>query len=391
MKKLLTLSFFLCSTILFSQMKYKKGHIIKKNGEKTNVLIKYQNKDHVPDFFNYKISKSDAKQEISIKEIKEIEIYNIAKYRTITADVDISGTKEIKLAPKDFFAEIIVEGKANLYYFKNKTETHFIYSVDNKPNKELIKKSFKKGELTGFNNDYIKKLVVDVNCNNMDIQSVKLKKEDLKNHFINYNECNNQPSKYIEKEQKTKFNVNIIGGINNSSLELDFSNYNSPTVDNYFDYGSKTTLTFGAEIEVIFPINNYKYSFISGLYYRSFEGETLNSQTSDPTSIKYNSIEIAVGARHYMYLNQNSKLFIDASGYVNLVNDNNITLKATGTQVDINSDFKTPLRLGLGLGYKYKKYGIAFKWFAPHNITNNYNVLTTSFKNTSLILSYNIL
>lgn len=75
----------------------------------------------------------------------------------------------------------------------------------------------------------------------------------------------------------------------------------------------------------------------------------MRADASVPAAIPYRTLEIALGAAHYMCLNDTSKLFINTA-YVLALNEN--------SRIDYEENFSLPLRnsgdLAFGIGYEFK-------------------------------------
>ena len=94
-------------------------------------------------------------------------------------------------------------------------------------------------------------------------------------------------------------------GVKNSSLEIE----NSLSHLRDTNFGTKLGFSVGIEAEFILPFNNNKWALLIEPTYQYFNTK---KETPDLTSeINYSSIEIPIGVRHYMFINQKSKIFIN--------------------------------------------------------------------------------
>jgi hypothetical protein len=106
--------------------------------------------------------------------------------------------------------------------------------------------------------------------------------------------------------------------------------------------------------------------------------------------VDYKSIEIPVGFRHYLFLKNKSKLFINAS-YIFDLSSNSIIEFNREDGSNINSlEIKTKNNLAFGFGYNYKKYSLELRVQTPRNVLSNYIYWSSDYKTLSLILGYNI-
>lgn len=97
--------------------------------------------------------------------------------------------------------------------------------------------------------------------------------------------------------------------------------------------------------------------------------------------IKYSSIELPLVVRHYFYLKNATKLFIN-----------------TGINFDFPISFtdeittaKSSPNFLLGFGYSFKeKYNIEVRYYTPKKILSEFNKEYTNFNNISLKFSYKL-
>lgn len=185
------------------------------------------------------------------------------------------------------------------------------------------------------------------------------------NFFVDYNSCNNQEYINFEKKQKKDlFNLTLRPRLNMSSV----SNYINTYIENQLGFG------FGLEAEFIFSFNKNKWSFIIEPTYQSFTKEFERN-----VIVNYRSIEFHVGLRHYLFLNDNSKIFINASPIYDFsLNDSKIN----------SEKIKTAFNMALGLGFKYNnKYSIELRHQTPRRFASNF---VAEYKTLSIIFGYSL-
>ena len=106
----------------------------------------------------------------------------------------------------------------------------------------------------------------------------------------------------------------------------------------------------------LLPINRNKWAILiePSLQYLKSSNTVDNSEREK----EFNSVELLFGVRHYLFLNNNSKIFIDGSVIFEIT-------KPTLIEYIESSDLRshTATNVGLGLGYKYlEKYSIQFRY-----------------------------
>lgn len=394
MKKLTLLIAFIFTHLLFSQSTFEKGYFIMSNGEKVDCLIKNKELNSSPEIIKYKLSKEDDVNTIETSKISEFTIYDLVKFKSINSKMDNSDTNDINLVPKTIFAQIIVEGEATLYSYRDNDGLHYFYNVGNSEINELIQKEYIENGITKYNNDYLVKLNTDVRCTETtDFTRVKLNEKELKKYFINYNSCKNSELKFVKASNKIKLGLNVFAGINSSRLTLNKVIPNQFLDDLKFE--NKISPTFGIEGEAYLPINNYKFSIISGVTYRSYDSSIKSEDADENFEIQYTSLELNLGVRHYMYLNEKSKLFVEANVVKDfLINEKSVLefdpvsgIQNTG---DADNILNPEANISFGFGYIYNNFGIKFKYFTSREMFTPV-VYASKFDNIALHLTYKVL
>ena len=374
---------FLLTTILtfnsYSQISFERGYYIDNNNQKINCLIKNLDWENNPTKFKYKLTENSELNEKTIKSIKEFGIHNTSKYVRSSVKIDRSSNKvdeldnerKAKFQQEVLFLKVLVEGKANLYSYDEKSlnSTRYFYSIVTSNIEQLVFKKYMTYEFKiGTNNRFRNQLWNNLKCSDIKknrVQKLKYRKSDLIDFFVAYNSCNNQ--EYInfeEKQKKDLFNLTLRPRLNISSL----SNYRNTNIENQQSFG------FGLEAEFIFPFNKNKWSFIMEPTYQRFEKESEGN-----VIINYSSIEFHVGIRHYFFLNDNSKIFINVSPIYDF----------SLSDSQINSErVKTAFNMALGLGYKYKdRYSIELRYQTPRRFDSSF---ANEYKTSSIIFGYSL-
>ena len=381
-------------TSTFAQASFKQGYFIKNNGDKTVCFIKNLDWATSPEVLRYKLSDSGEIQNIKTTKILEFSIDNAIKFKQIETKIDISKNESINLAQQSIFAQVLVEGKATLYYFQNSEGRHYFYSVNNQDIKELIQKEYIENSLVKYNNDYLLKINEDLKCNPTDdFIRIDLKEKVLKKFFVDYNLCKNSESTFVKQNYKIKLGLTVFAGVNSSSLDFERVIVNE-FIDDELSFDQKISPTFGIEGEVLLPLNNYKYSLISGLTYRSYKSTAQSEDSNEEYEVDYSSIELNLGARHYMYLNPDSKLFLEASVVIDFLLNGNSKLEFdpfSGIHGGESDDALSPKsNISFGLGYNYKKFGIRLKYFTSRKMFTP-QVFDSNYKNIAVHLLYKVL
>ncbi len=393
-KHLLLILISILSLNIYSQIYFEQGYYINNSGQKINCQIKNIDWKNNPVEFEYKLSANSESKTATIKSVKEFGIDNISKYIRSSVYIDRSSENinELNYDRKPTFKEetlflkVLIEGKANLYKYEDGNLTRYFYNKENFSIEQLVYKSYKtENNKIGKNYKFKNQLWNDLKCSTLKIdmaKSLEYKKNDLINYFVKYNECNNVAYKnYEEKQHRDLFNLNLRPGFNISTLSIQNSISNSRDTD----FGSELAFRFGIEAEFIMPFNKNKWALIIEPTYQYFKSETEISTQN--VEVDYKSIELPLGIRHYLFLNENSKFFVNGSFVFDLINNNSIINFESGTNLEI----KTRTNLAFGLGYKYNdRYSLELRYQTSREVLSDFLFWSSDYQTFSVIFGYSI-
>jgi hypothetical protein len=391
------LSFILISILssnIYSQISFEQGYYIDNSGQKINCQIKNIDWDSNPTEFEYRLSIDDESKTATIKSAKGFGIDNISKYIRSTLDIDRSAENINNLSydrkpifkEETLFLKVLVEGKANLYEYKDGNLTRYFYNKESSSIEQLVYKSYKtENNKIGKNNRFKNQLWNDLKCSSFKINmanNLKYQKNELIDYFAKYNECNNGAYiNYEEKQKKDLFNLSFRPGVNISTLSIQNSVSNSRNTD----FGSELAFRFGIEAEFIMPFNKNKLALIIEPTYQYFNSE--KEITNQNVKAEYTSIELPIGVRHYFFLNKNSKFFINGSFIIDLSSDNSKINFESGTDLEI----KTRNNLAFGLGYKHNdRYSLELRYQTSREILSDFVAWNSDYQTFSVIFGYSI-
>ena len=403
-KQLLLLLTVIFSLSGYSQISFEKGYYINNTEQKIDCLIKNIDWNNNPTHFEYKLSENSESINADIKFVKEFGIYNNSKYirRTVKIDRSSKNINNLSSDVNPFFLEevlflkVLIEGKSNLYLYKNDELQRFFYTKDNATIEQLVYKKYLDADNeVRTNNLFKQQLWIDLKCPTIGVNKVEhleYKKSSLINFFIEYNTCDNLDFiNYERKEKKDLFNLTFRMHLNNSSLSLQNSSSNFNT-----DFGNESSLGFGVEAEYILPFNKNKWSLSLEPTFQYFKSENTTNVSNVSGgkligTVDYSSIELPISIRHYFFLNQNSKIFINASLIYDFSSKSSIEFKrANNTNYD-SLEIKTGNNFGFGMGYKFKgKYSLEMRYQTSRNILGDYVYWNSDYSKLSLILGYSL-
>ena len=419
-KQLIFILIFFISLNICSQISFEKGYYIDNDDSLIECYIKNKDWSINPTEFLAKHSIDSEPTTLNIHTVKEFGIYNESKYIRSTINIDKSSHAEDNFSTKrepiyeeeTLFLKVILEGRANLYYYKGSDYYRYFYSIDSSKIVQLIYKPYKvpmtSNSLSSYgdrgvtvsshinkNEDYKNQLLIDLTCQNISsarIQKTHYYRRDLMKIFNLYNQCNDENYKEVEV-RKNPIHITLRPGRNKSSIYIVNAVY-SVEDDAYYKYTysfeNEINYSIGIEAEFILPGNKQKWSVIVEPTYQSLvleNGFYSYIYSGYSAKLEYKSIEMPIGFRHYFYLSPKSKIFINA---VYLLDLGHYTI----TENDLNTSTKIKSYLNnfaFGFGYKYNdRLGIELR-FKSKNSTWDVNPdWVFKHKSVSLMLGYTI-
>jgi len=410
MKKFCLSLFLSLNTInSYSQIIFEKGYFIDNENQRTICLIKNVDWRNNPTSFEYKMSENSDVQTANIQSTQEFRIDNFSKFVRSKVSIDrssgsiknLSDEREPVFEEATVFLKVLVEGEANLYEYIDGNLIRYFYSTQNSDIHQLVYKRYKaEGNSIGYNNKFRQQIWQNLKCKNFSIKKMEMldyTKNDLKRIFTTYSNCTNTVVEDFEPNQKRDFfNLTIRPRLNSSSLSIENSVSSSKAVD----FGNEIGFGVGVEAEFILPFNKDKWSVFVEPTYQSF-----NSTYSKPIrtgslgvssqEVNYTSIELPIGVRHYFFLNDLSKFFLNAAVIFDFNANSSINYSSTydsslASQYSLEIDSRN--NFGFGVGYKYKdKYSIEMRYQTSREILGSYSFYSSDYNTISVILGYSFL
>lgn len=401
---------FLALTLLFtfncySQIVFKSGYLINENNQKIECLIETTDSKNTPANLRYKLSNDQAVINAESKNIKEFGIIGQNKFinsvvktdRSSKNSQDVRTDKNPTFTEEKIFIQVLMEGKASLFLFDDKTGSRFFYKIDDSEIKQLIyKTSVANDDRVVKNNYFREQLYLDLKCDAIqqrEYENLNYTKNELVRFFTKYNKCNNSNFEILEvKEKKDLFNLTARPRYNISNLSVSSS---LPEGTN-FDFDNKSSFSLGIEAEYFLPFKKDRWSLILEPNYQYYKADQ-TIQTSKIfggfliAKVDYKSIELPIGVRNYFFINDRFKLFVNASIIMDISSGSSINMTRDDGSEVVNLDIKSGVNFGFGLGCKFKdKFSLELRYQTPREILSNSLAWNSSFKTTSILLGYSI-
>ena len=387
---------FIISFHAFSQITFEKGYYVNNSGLKIECFIKNIDWKNNPTDFEFKLTENSDSGRINIKSVKEFGIYNFSKFVRETVEIDRSSedvnnlgyNRTPEFVTEQLFLKVLIEGKANLYIFDDGKSYKYFYNVENSDIEQLVHKKYKITETKIVTNTQFKQqLWNSLKCSSIEINEIDkidYRRNDLVDLFVEYNECNSSNFINHEENQKTDlFNVTLRPGLKSASASLKNDLFTTGTSKD-FNSDTEIGIRFGVEAEIILSFNKNKWAIIIEPTFQSFKSTKVLS--SNEVTVDYKSIELPLGLRHYFFLNNDSKIFINSSFVFDFSSNSKIDYN-TGSDLNI----KTRSNLVFGIGYKYNdKYSVELRAQTGRELLSDYIYWKSEYKSVSLIFGYTI-
>jgi len=387
-----------------AQNTFQPGYFIDNNGNRTDCMIRNIAWKDSPVDFEYKTGETAPTQEGLINDISEFSVANTYKFERFTGDVDLSsndiGYMSLKKEPEwikgTMFLKVLVQGDATLYEYTKGNIVRFFVTA-NGTTQQLIYKPYKVHTSIGYNNTFRGQLyeIMKMKLNDQKrFTNLRYDKDALTKLFLVYNgQQEDQATDYTVKQNKTQFNVKITAGANmaNASIMREFSNG-----ENTMEFDDKAIFAAGLEAELIFPFNNRKWSLFANPNYQSYKntGTTAFAPLTQHWEISYSFIEIPIGIRHYMYLNDRSRIFINAAyATVLTVGDNSASFNYDGghaPDILLKAEPSKASNFVIGGGFSYDRYSLEVRYNAKREIIVNRSYWGSEYSSIGVIAAYRI-
>lgn len=369
MKKKLLFAFFFCSlSVVYSQIKYEPGYIIDLNGMKSEVLIQNVDWKANPISINYKRNNNSEVIKANTREIKEFEVGNF-HYVAAKVNVDqsshitknLSTIRDPEFKEETHFLRYLVNGPANLYILDGNNIKYF-YNLEEGPIEPLISKRYNVNGKILYNNQFRQQLFSNVQCGSKDlinVQNLDYIKDSLISYFVDYNTCIDENYVFESPKRIGDFNLSIKAGVGLANLMVERGLNAKGVKMSDLEYRASV------ELEYVFPFNRNKWATYFEPAYRTFTGEEkLTEEFNADLTAQYTSVELGLGARHYLFLNEDSKLFLSLGYVYDIPVGSEVLFANTNRNIDpVVSDFNASSSINLGFGLNFKnKYLIEAKY-----------------------------
>jgi hypothetical protein len=375
-----------------AQIRYEPGFFMDNSGTTIECLIRNVAWKSNPRTFEYRLKEDGEVQKRTIEDTKEFTV-GTYKYKRYKVEIDRSNTnlndlpynRQPEWSNETLFLKTLIAGNVNLYQYEEGNLIKYFTSTGNHETAEqLIFKQFKtsEGKVT-YNNAYRQQLFMLLKSNQLkasDFENVDYTGKDLVALFATYNHT--ESSDYVNlraKQNKSIIRLAITTGAS-------FANASTDNVmdSGRFEFDQQLVFTVGLEAEYIMAFNQKKWALFIAPNYQSYAATGRDG--SKDVAVEYKYFEIPAGLRHYIFLNNNSRIFINA-GYALTINTSSSKISYGAVDMYISNSS----HIFAGAGFSYKDFSLEVRHTFTRGLLDQYQAKTAQYSATGAILSYKFL
>lgn len=390
MKKII-LVFVFISLPVFGQIHFETGYFINNNNLKTNCMIRNVGWQKNPIEIEYKLKENDEPKIITISEIKEFNVGDTYKYMRFKTNLDRSSSDVNNLSrqknpvwtEETLLLKILVEGEINLYQYEDVNLTrYFISTGAHDIAEQLVYKEYNAEYSDIEVNNYFRQQLLNTLKSDTfglkDLEKLSYKKKELTNLISKYNGISSNKSvNYEIKQNQGSLNLKIIAGVNMSSLNIS----NGSNAD--YTFNKNPVFLVGLEAEYILPFNQNTWSIFVAPNFQSYK-TTEKSTNNQSFESNYSYIETPFGLRYHMFLNNNSRIFINAGLAPQLSSKS--TLRYSGEVLNISNS----ISYFIGAGFSKSRYNVELRYNIGRNLTSTYLFWDSNYSSLGILVGYKI-
>ena len=367
------------AALLFASVSYAqdiKGYYITASGQRTEGYFKQADFNDTASL-RFSTSKKGEYAPLSDNVVEYGTDEDRLKFEKHNVNIDISGSDSTSKTPEfltqTVFLNVILKGDALLYSYTKDYRTKYFLGTQDKPGiNELVNKKYRlENGSTAENPMYRQQLFNALKCKRQtvsDFSGMLYGKKELAQVVQDNNDCMGSGSESFGPKRKSNFKYTVVGGAYNTMLKIPNG---KPDVGST---GSDTNYGIGIEASYVFS------SETTELFFRG-EFETMNVTLDETKDLNYNytrsiykikgtAVNIYVGPRYNVFINDNNKIFFDASFCISIpsgdITKETIITPPAGGEYN-GQGFKYGLKPGfavnLGVGYTLNdKFGLALRY-----------------------------
>ncbi|QRR03077.1 hypothetical protein [Dyadobacter sandarakinus] len=374
-----------------AQIQFEKGYFIDDQNQKTECLLRNVGWENNPQSFRYKLSPTGETLTGSIDHVKEFGTENGITYIRDQARIDESPTDVGALshdrnpmwAVRMVFLNRLVHGPAKLFLYRSGNLRQFYYQKGDSLIVPLVYKQYINDDGQAmFNYGFRQQLLNDVNCGDISQNSLSrltYREGDLVSFFQKYNACTAPGAKpLLQPEKRDALHVKVTPGLNLNMLSTDqftFSNEGSR-------HATSPAFRIGLEGEYVLSVNRNKWSILVEPVWQHYHYK-LNVVNTN-LNVQFWSVDVVAGARHYFFLKNNSKLFVNALGVLRTITG---TSKNAAQQMEVYTNW---FYYAAGAGLASNRFSAEVRYNSPVPFRSSYMRIDAEHARLALVLGYRL-
>ena len=393
----------------YAQVMLEPGYMITDSNEIIACSIKNMEWRTNPSEIKVKMTEDGEIITKGIEDIKEFGINGSYRYIRARVQMDKSGENLNTMSQERnpvfqeelVFLSYLVEGGASLFLYKELGLTRYFYSTEESEIKQLVYKKYQAYDksnklIAKYNNQFRQQLLNDfrhLDISASDIKDLQYKKKDLVSFFKKVNNRKNaEYIDYTKRNEKILINLTLRPGINISNLEI----WNTVLNARREKFDQVNSIRFGTEAEIVLPFNKNKWAILTEPTYQYYKTEKVEENDNISggmvlSKVNYQSFELPLGVRHYLYLNNNSQLFINFSYVLDFSHNSYIEFRRNDASLLEKLDIKPQSNLAMGIGYKYReKISLETRYYTPRGLFKDYLFWNSGFQTFSVLIGYTL-
>ncbi|WP_276371832.1 hypothetical protein [Chryseolinea sp. H1M3-3] len=384
-----------------AQKYFQKGYFIDNEGTRTECYINDKEWSQDPKIFSYKLTEGKAMLG-SIRTVREIGIGE-TRYLRFDVQVDKSSSNPDSIKENSspqwtrdtLFLSVLVDSKADLFYCKRKGEDRFFFRVDDGPVTQLVHKLYRvpRGNTQepriATNNTYRNQLKNEVNCRGFSDERLKGLHYNigvLITFFKQQNECWGSEVSSIDATDRGILHIKLTPGLSFAHAE------GYAAGKKYQDYDPGTGLRLGADFEFSLPFHRKEWALLLEPAIQSYSSK---GHVDEKLTVKYTSIELAMGLRYYFIRNKKTSIFINGAAVLDVP-----TEYLSSYQESSNRMETTSICAAAGLGGTFKRFSVEARYYTTRTTDGRADIstpnetifipLSNDYQKMSIIFGYRL-
>ncbi|MGB3800350.1 MAG: hypothetical protein WA952_11105 [Lewinella sp.] len=380
---------------LSAQTTYRSGYLITADGDRQEVEIYDQDWVSNPTDFRYRTPAGEERS-ADLGSVAEFGVPDRGlRYLRATVGIDRSETNLARLsqsaavsyAESTVFLEVLVDGEADLFYYRDGDVRQFLFRVHEAQPEVLVNRRYREGNTVKEQKHYRGQLRSSLkgDFSNQDFKSLPYLRANLVQLFTEYNQSVGYDAEItVRPTPKRPFRIMVRPGVEYRSGYVIADNVFGSTT--HFPVPSAVGLRLGVEGELTLAMANNRWALTGEVFGSGYQSEGVSG-----TDFRYASLAAAVGVRRYFYLGPESALFLNAAGVVYAPLTKTFHFRRNETSLLYNYDLTSNFGVLAGAGLKLRdRFWMEIRYDMQQDLLQSYINVSTRYRILSVIAGYRI-